>query len=206
MHTQALVVRQAGSGFSLEDIELDDLRPDECLVQLVATGICHTDLKSSSGGSIVKFPVVLGHEGMSSFYLNLTNAGAGIVKKVGSEVKRVAEGDKVLLSFNSCGKCRSCSVGAPAYCKHCLALNFGGTRLDRTYTASIGGKPLNANFFGQSSLSRHSVVSERSVMTLISTSLTVDRESTLDRSTRNIRSSRMWPTNRGGHGTECPQS
>jgi aryl-alcohol dehydrogenase len=163
MHTQALVALQPGSGFTLEEIELDDLRPEECLVQLVATGICHTDLKSSSGGSIVKFPVVLGHEGSTSFCLNLT-AGAGIVRKVGSDVKRVVEGDKVLLSFNSCGKCRSCSVGAPAYCKHCLALNFGGTRLDGTHTASIGGKPLYANFFGQSSLSRHSVVSERSVI------------------------------------------
>jgi len=69
MQTQALVVQQAGAGFSLEDIELDDLRPDECLIQLVATGICHTDLKSSSGGSIVKFPVVLGHEGTSSICL-----------------------------------------------------------------------------------------------------------------------------------------
>jgi len=78
-------------------------------------------------------------------------------------VKRVLEGDKVLLSFNSCGQCRMCEQGAPAYCKHCLALNFGGTRLDGSYTAKLNGKPLNANFFGQSSLSRHSVVNERSV-------------------------------------------
>lgn len=90
-------------------------------------------------------------------------SGAGTVKKIGGKVKRVVEGDKVLLSFNSCGQCRMCERGAPAYCKHCLALNFGGTRLDGSYTAKINGKPLNANFFGQSSLSRLSVVNERSV-------------------------------------------
>ena len=77
-------------------------------------------------------------------------------------------GDKVLLSFNSCGKCPSCHKGAPAYCRHCLALNFGGKRLDGTYTATIGGEPLNANFFGQSSFSHLSVVNSRSVTKSIS--------------------------------------
>src|SRR5271170_6873946 len=72
MQTQALVALEPGSKFTFRDILLDDLRPDECLVQIVATGICHTDLKSASGGSIVKFPVVLGHEGNTSFCLNLT--------------------------------------------------------------------------------------------------------------------------------------
>jgi len=86
-----------------------------------------------------------------------------VVKKVGQKVKRVVEGDKVLLSFNSCGQCRMCERDAPAYCKHCLAINFGGTRLDGSHTAKMNGKPLYANFFGQSSLSRHSVVNERSV-------------------------------------------
>jgi aryl-alcohol dehydrogenase len=77
-----------------------------------------------------------------------------VVEEVGSAVTRVAKGDKVLLSFNSCGKCKLCEQGVPAYCKHCLALNFGGTRLDGSHTATINGKPLYANFFGQSSLSR----------------------------------------------------
>jgi aryl-alcohol dehydrogenase len=63
MKTKALVTLAPGQGFNLHDVELDDLRPDECLVQMVATGICHTDLKSQAGESIVKFPCVLGHEG-----------------------------------------------------------------------------------------------------------------------------------------------
>jgi len=64
MQTQAFVVLEATQKFSLENIELDDLHDDEVLVEMVATGICHTDLKSANGGSIVKFPVVLGHEGI----------------------------------------------------------------------------------------------------------------------------------------------
>ena len=90
--------------------------------------------------------------------------GAGIVKEVGAAVKNVKVGDKVLLSFNSCGNCKSCLKGAPAYCKHCLALNFGGKRLDGTHTSTIQGQPLNANFFGQSSFSHVSVVNSRSVI------------------------------------------
>lgn len=64
MLTQALVVLEPNEQFILQDIELDELHDDEVLVEMVATGICHTDLKSASGGSIVKFPVVLGHEGI----------------------------------------------------------------------------------------------------------------------------------------------
>jgi Zn-dependent alcohol dehydrogenase len=164
MKAKALVTFSPGSGFNLQDIELDALRPEECLVQMVATGICHTDLKSQAGESLVKFPCVLGHEG---YPIDVTlKTGAGIVKEVGSAVNNVKIGDKVLLSFNSCGKCRFCQKGAPAYCKHCLALNFGGKRLDGTHTATIDGKPLNANFFGQSSFCYLSVVSSRSVITL----------------------------------------
>lgn len=63
MKTQGLVVLKPGDGFSLRDFELDEPRPDECLVRIVATGICHTDLKSAAGGTLAKYPNVLGHEG-----------------------------------------------------------------------------------------------------------------------------------------------
>ena|ERR1700694_4927159 len=97
-------------------------------------------------------------------FWNGADIGGGVVEKVGSAVTRVVKGDKALLSFNSCGNCKVCERETPAYCNHCLALNFGGTRLDGTHTASIDGKPLYANFFGQSSLSHVSVVNERSVI------------------------------------------
>ena len=65
MRTQALIVEQPGTKFTLRDVDLDELRSDEVLVEIIATGICHTDLKSASGQSIVKFPFVAGHEGLS---------------------------------------------------------------------------------------------------------------------------------------------
>jgi Alcohol dehydrogenase GroES-like domain len=65
MRTQALVVEEPGAKFTFREIDLDELRSDEVLVEIVATGICHTDLKSASGQSIVKFPFVAGHEGSS---------------------------------------------------------------------------------------------------------------------------------------------
>jgi hypothetical protein len=66
MRTQALVVEEPGAKFTFREIDLDELRSDEVLVEIVATGICHTDLKSASGQSIVKFPFVAGHEGSPS--------------------------------------------------------------------------------------------------------------------------------------------
>lgn len=77
MRTQALVVLSPGAPFSLEDIDLDELRPDECLIKMVATGICHTDLKAAAGGSIVKHPIVLGHEGLSLRIELICRCGCG---------------------------------------------------------------------------------------------------------------------------------
>jgi hypothetical protein len=60
MRTQAIVTLSAGAPLSMQDIDLDELRPNECLVKRVATGTCHT---AQEGSSIVKYPIVLGHEG-----------------------------------------------------------------------------------------------------------------------------------------------
>ena len=62
----ALVVKEKGGAWERTEVELDTLRPTEVLVKLKATGICHTDLAVKSGHIPMPFPVVLGHEGMSS--------------------------------------------------------------------------------------------------------------------------------------------
>ena len=153
MKTIAAVVHEAGAPFSLEEVELDELRPDEVLVRMVATGLCHTDLSVRAGYIPFPLPGVLGHE------------GAGIVEAVGAAVKRVVPGDHVLASFTSCGNCPNCTGGHPAYCHTFLPMNLiGGQRTDGSYTISQNGTPLNAHFFGQSSLSRHSIVDERSLV------------------------------------------
>lgn len=84
------------------------------------------------------------------------------MKQVGSDIKGIQEGDAVIASFNSCGKCDTCSRNIPAYCRHFVALNFGGSRLDESVTMSTSNhEPLHSNFFGQSSFSSFAVVNAR---------------------------------------------
>ncbi|MFG2592342.1 NAD(P)-dependent alcohol dehydrogenase [Streptomyces sp. NPDC048438] len=139
--------------FHWERAVLDDPRPGEVLVRLVATGLCHTDLSVLSGRLPTPLPAVLGHE------------GAGIVEAVGPDVTDVATGDRVVLSFNSCGDCTSCRTGRPTACGTYFPLNFRAARPDGTTPIRTqDGTPLGGLFFGQSSLARHAVVSAQSVV------------------------------------------
>ena len=88
--------------------------------------------------------------------------GAGVVEKVGSQVKGIEPNDTVLLSFNSCGSCATCEQGRPAYCMHMWTLNFGGLRPDGSHTMrTSNGSLMYSNFFGQSSFSSLAVVNSR---------------------------------------------
>lgn len=151
--TRAAVVESGGAPFTLSDVTLDDPGPHEAVVRLVATGLCHTDLGVASGGLPFPLPGVLGHE------------GAGVVEAVGSAVTGVAAGDHVVLSFTSCGDCRNCDGGHPAYCATWLPLNLiGGRRADGSSTLSRDGEPLGGHFFGQSSFAERALVDERSLV------------------------------------------
>ncbi|WP_118082242.1 NAD(P)-dependent alcohol dehydrogenase [Streptomyces sp. CC0208] len=151
--TRAAVVESGGAPFTLSDVTLDEPGPHEALVRMVATGLCHTDLGVASGGLPFPLPGVLGHE------------GAGVVEAVGSAVTGVAPGDHVVLSFTSCGDCRNCDGGHPAYCAGWLPLNLiGGRRADGTSTISRDGEPLGGHFFGQSSFAERALVDERSLV------------------------------------------
>ncbi|MEW2560418.1 NAD(P)-dependent alcohol dehydrogenase [Streptomyces griseorubiginosus] len=151
--TRAAVVESGGAPFTLSDVTLDDPGPHEAVVRLVATGLCHTDLGVASGGLPFPLPGVLGHE------------GAGVVEAVGSAVIGVAPGDHVVLSFTSCGDCRNCDGGHPAYCATWLPLNLlGGRRADGSSTLSRDGEPLGGHFFGQSSFAERALVDERSLV------------------------------------------
>ncbi|MBC2902369.1 NAD(P)-dependent alcohol dehydrogenase [Streptomyces cupreus] len=151
--TRAAVVESGGAPFTLADVVLDDPGPHEAVVRMVAAGLCHTDLSVASGGLPFPLPGVLGHE------------GAGIVEAVGPAVTGVAPGDHVVLSFTSCGDCRDCRAGHPAYCATWLPLNLiGGRRADGTGTLSRSGSPLGGHFFGQSSFAERALVDERSLV------------------------------------------
>jgi aryl-alcohol dehydrogenase len=151
--TEAAVVESAGAEFAIQTVDLDELRPHEVLVDIKAAGLCHTDLSVAGGGMPFPLPGVLGHE------------GAGVVAAIGPAVSRVAPGDRVILSFTSCGSCRNCRDGHPAYCDTWLPANLiGGARTDGTSPISRDGKPIGGHFFGQSSFARKAVADERSVV------------------------------------------
>jgi aryl-alcohol dehydrogenase len=153
--TTAAVVEEPGAPFTITTVTVDEPRTDEVLVRMVAVGVCHTDLGVRAGGIPFKLPGILGHE------------GAGIVERVGSAVTRVKPGDKVLLTFTSCGACRNCRSGHPAYCATWLPGNLiNGTRDDGSPTVWRGETAVGGHFFGQSSFAALAVVDERSVVRL----------------------------------------
>lgn len=153
--TTAAVVTERGGRFELAEVQLAALRPDEVQVRLVATGMCHTDLSVVAGVTPFPLPGVLGHEGV------------GVVTAVGAAVTRTRPGDRVLLTFTSCGRCPNCRDGHPAYCDGHLPLNLlGGRRVDGSATVRRDGVELNAHFFGQSSFSREVLADERGVVVL----------------------------------------
>ena len=146
---RAAICRGHDHVFSIEDIQLDTLRADELLVRIVASGICHTDLAVRDQQIPVPLPMVLGHE------------GAGIVEQVGSGVTDIKPGDRVIMSFNSCGHCPSCAVDAPTYCYEFFPNNWSGVRPDGSPTLFREGQPLNGNFFGQSSFATYAIAHRR---------------------------------------------
>jgi len=154
MQVTAAVARTQGAPLTIEQLELDDLRPTEARVRMVASGVCHTDAIVRDGIYPTPLPAVLGHE------------GAGVVEAVGDEVTTVAVGDHVLLAAAYCGKCARCRSGQMAYCENLFAADFGGRRSDGTTAFSSAEEPVSSHFFGQSSFASHANVVEESLVKL----------------------------------------
>jgi aryl-alcohol dehydrogenase len=152
MQITAAVARVQNGPLSLETLELEDPLDSEILVKVVATGVCHTDMVVMEGMMPTPFPVVLGHE------------GAGIVEKVGAAVRKVKAGDRVVMTFNSCGTCPSCKNHHISYCHEFFPRNFMATRADGTTALSAKGEKVYANFFGQSSFATHAICHEANVV------------------------------------------
>lgn len=138
--------------FAIEPITLDDPRADEVLVRIGACGVCHTDMAVRDEQLPTPLPAILGHE------------GAGVVEKVGAGITHVKPGDRVIMSFNSCGRCPSCGVDKPTYCYNFVPENWLGTRPDGSHTAHQGESGINANFFGQSSFATYAIAHARNVV------------------------------------------
>ncbi len=145
---RAAVVRRFGDPLEIEERPVPRPGPGEILVKVHASGVCHTDLVCRDGFP-VPLPIVLGHE------------GSGTVEAVGERVRTLEPGDRVVLSFNSCGHCGNCHTGHPSNCLQMLPLNFGGAqREDGGQVLDSAGHPVQSMFFGQSSFSMHAVARE----------------------------------------------
>jgi NDMA-dependent alcohol dehydrogenase len=121
MRTKAAVLWGVGEKWQVEEVTLDPPEPNEVMVKLTASGLCHSDYHLVTGDIPVPFPVIGGHE------------GAGVVAAVGSGVIEVAEGDSVVLSFlPACGKCSYCARGMTNLCDLGAAI-IQGPQLDGTH-------------------------------------------------------------------------
>ena len=118
MKITAAIVRERSGPFVIEQVELCDPRSDELLVEVVASGMCATDLHGRDAYYATQFPKIFGHE------------GAGIVRAIGSAVKGFAPGDHVVMAYPWCGECPNCKSQRPTYCLHAFDLKMNGTRAD----------------------------------------------------------------------------
>lgn len=149
---KAAVVRKKGGPFQIETLALDEPRPDEVLVRIVATGMCHTDMVARDQLYTVPMPVVLGHE------------GAGVVEQVGGAVRKLAPGDHIVLTYMWCGHCEPCLKGHQTYCANFYPLNFGGAREDGSTATHDSQGSVHDHFFGQSSFGTFALAHERNVV------------------------------------------
>lgn len=154
MEATAAVVKEKEQPFEIGGVSIGEPRPDEVLVKVVACGVCHTDLICRDQWYPVPLPSVFGHE------------GSGIVEAVGANVTKVVPGDRVAMSYNSCGMCANCLSGNPGYCKKFFESNFSGARTDgsNAYAGEGGSEEVHGHFFGQSSFATYALARERNVV------------------------------------------
>jgi aryl-alcohol dehydrogenase len=152
MKITAAVATAPHADLELREVELEAPRDQEVLVEIRGVGLCHTDIAARDGIYGLPYPMVLGHE------------GSGTVVAVGAAVTSVVPGDAVALSFGSCGSCRSCTSGRPAYCRHFTEENYIGSRPDGSTPMSDEHGVVHSHFFGQSSFATHALATERNVV------------------------------------------
>ena len=152
MRTKAAVAYEPGKPLVVEDVDLEGPRAGEVLVELRATGVCHTDEFTRSGADPEGlFPVIFGHE------------GAGVVVDVGAGVTSVKKGDHVIPLYTpECRACKSCLSRKTNLCTSIRATQGKGVMPDGTSRFSIGGKKLH-HYMGCSTFSNHTVLPEIAV-------------------------------------------
>ncbi len=149
MKTKAAVAWQAGQPLTIEEVDLQGPREGEVLVELKATGICHTDYYTLSGADPEGlFPAILGHE------------GAGVVVDVGPGVTTLKKDDHVIPLYTpECRQCKFCLSRKTNLCQAIRSTQGRGLMPDATSRFSLAGKPL-FHYMGTSTFSNYIVVPE----------------------------------------------
>ncbi|KAL1297704.1 hypothetical protein AAFC00_006252 [Neodothiora populina] len=161
MTGKAIVARDTlpNGGWKMETVTTRPIKSNELLVEMVASGICHTDVVFGSmpaNPPMAYYPRILGHE------------GSGYVKAVGDKVTVAKPGDAVLLSFDHCKTCATCQNDTPSLCYEFNERNFGESPCFTSETVdgndTQAESEMSGRFFGQSSFAKYSVVSDHSVV------------------------------------------
>ncbi len=152
MKTRAAVAWNAGAPLSVEEIDIEGPRAGEVMVQVKATGVCHTDAFTLSGEDPEGlFPAVLGHE------------GAGVVVEVGAGVRSVKVGDHVIPLYTpECGECSFCTSGKTNLCQAIRVTQGQGLMPDGSSRFSKNGSPI-FHYMGTSTFSEFTVLPEIAV-------------------------------------------
>ena len=154
MQSRAAVAWEAGKPLTIETVEIAGPKPGEVLVEVMATGVCHTDAYTLSGmDSEGKFPAILGHE------------GAGIVREVGAGVTTLKAGDHVIPLYTpECRNCKSCLSRRTNLCTAIRATQGQGVMPDGTSrfscTPTGGGTQPVFHYMGCSTFSNFTVLPE----------------------------------------------
>ena len=149
MDVRAAVAHKAGAPLTIETVQLDGPRAGEVLVEIKATGICHTDEFTRSGADPEGiFPAILGHE------------GAGVVVDVGAGVTTLKKGDHVIPLYTpECRHCSFCLSGKTNLCQAIRVTQGQGVMPDGTSRFTLGGKPV-FHYMGTSTFANYTVVPE----------------------------------------------
>ena len=152
MKSRAAVAFAAGKPLEIVEVDLEGPKSGEVLVEIKATGICHTDAFTLSGDDPEgAFPAILGHE------------GAGIVQEVGADVSSVAVGDVVIPLYTpECRQCNFCLHPKTNLCQSIRATQGQGLMPDGTSRFSLDGKPI-LHYMGCSTFSNFTVLPEIAV-------------------------------------------